>query len=89
LVVVRPERHVRAVLTASERIDLHKFAATLDVGGKKVHLASEESLAHDSPDYEPRAVPPFGGRDDQVLVDERLAGLGRGRGWLAREIGAG
>jgi Ala-tRNA(Pro) deacylase len=74
LVLVAPNGNVRAVLAASERIDLHKVAATLGVGGKKVHLASEENLANDYPGFELGAVPPFGGREDQVLVDERLAG---------------
>jgi Ala-tRNA(Pro) deacylase len=62
------------VLAASERIDLHKVAAVLGVGGKKVRLASEDDLARDYPEFELGAVPPFGGREDQVLVDERLAG---------------
>jgi Ala-tRNA(Pro) deacylase len=74
LVLVAPSGTVRAVLAASERIDLHKVAAVLDVGGKKVHLASEDDLARDYPDFELGAVPPFGGREDQVIVDERLAG---------------
>jgi Ala-tRNA(Pro) deacylase len=66
--------NVRAVLAASERIDLHKVAAVLGVGGKKVRLASEDDLARSYPDFELGAVPPFGGREDQVIVDERLAG---------------
>jgi Ala-tRNA(Pro) deacylase len=74
LVLVAPNGNVRAVLAASERIDLHKVAATLGVGGKKVHLASEENLANDYPGFELGAVPPFGAREDPVLVDERLAG---------------
>jgi Ala-tRNA(Pro) deacylase len=74
LVLVAPNGNVRAVLAASERIDLHKVAATLGVGGKKVHLASEESLASNYPGFALGAVPPFGGREDHVLVDERLAG---------------
>jgi Ala-tRNA(Pro) deacylase len=74
LVLVASSGNVRAVLAASERIDLHKVAATLEVGGKKVHLASEDNLAHDYPEFELGAVPPFGGREDRVLVDERLAG---------------
>jgi Ala-tRNA(Pro) deacylase len=61
------------VLAASERIDLHKAAAALGVGGKEVQLASEDKLAHDYPGFELGAVPPFGGREDRVLVDERLA----------------
>jgi len=74
LVLVAPRGNVRAVLPASERIDLHKVASTLGIGGKKVQLASEENLARDYPDFELGAVPPFGGREDRVLVDERLAG---------------
>jgi Cys-tRNA(Pro) deacylase len=74
LVLVARSGNVRAVVAASERIDLGKVAAVLGVSGKKVHLASEDSLARDYPDFELGAVPPFGGREDQVLVDERLAG---------------
>jgi Ala-tRNA(Pro) deacylase len=73
LVLVVPSGYVRAVVAASERIDLRKVAATLGVSGKDVHLATEDSLARDYADFELGAVPPFGGREDQVLVDERLA----------------
>ncbi len=74
LVLVAPDGNVRAVLAASERIDLHKVSAVLEVGGKKVHLASENDLARDYPGFELGAVPPLGGREDRVIVDERLAG---------------
>lgn len=74
LVLVTPGGGVRAVLPASERIDLHKVADVLGVTGKKVHLASEDDLARDYPDFELGAVPPFGGREDRVIVDERLVG---------------
>src|SRR6266545_1505233 len=73
LVLVTSSGNVRCVLAASKRIDLRKVAAVLGVGGKKVHLASEDDLARDYSDFELGAVPPFGGRD-QVIVDERLAG---------------
>jgi Cys-tRNA(Pro) deacylase len=73
LVVASPEGNVRAVLAASERIDLHKVAAVLGIGGKKVHLATEDDLAQNYADFELGAVPPFGGRDDRVIVDERLS----------------
>src|SRR5213595_1281005 len=66
LVLVAPNGNVRAVLAASERIDLHKVAATLGVGGKKIHLASEENLASNYPGFALGAVPPFGGREDHV-----------------------
>jgi Ala-tRNA(Pro) deacylase len=73
LVLVTPGGNVRAVLAASERVDLHKVAGVLGLAGKKVHLASEDDLARDYGGFELGAVPPFGGRDDPVLVDERLA----------------
>jgi Ala-tRNA(Pro) deacylase len=74
LVLVAPSGNVRAVLAASDRIDLHKVAAMLGVGNKKVQLASEDDLARDYQDFELGAVPPFGGREDQVIVDEQVAG---------------
>src|SRR6266540_2180959 len=73
LVLVASSGNVRGVLAASERIDMHKVAAVLGVGGKKVQLASEGDLARDYPDFELGAVPPFGGHEDKVIVDERLA----------------
>jgi Ala-tRNA(Pro) deacylase len=73
LVLVTASGNVRAVLPASERIDLHKVADVLGVGAKKVQLATEDDLARDYADFELGAVPPFGGRDDQVLVDDQLA----------------
>jgi Ala-tRNA(Pro) deacylase len=73
LVLVTPSGNVRAVLPASERLDLHKVAAVLEVGGKQVHLATEDDLARDYSDFELGAVPPFGGPKDEVIVDSRLA----------------
>jgi Ala-tRNA(Pro) deacylase len=74
LVVTTPEGYVRAVLPASERIDLHKLREVTGGGKKKVHLASEEDLAQDYPEFELGAVPPVGGgRHDRVVVDRRLA----------------
>jgi Ala-tRNA(Pro) deacylase len=73
LVLVAPGGNVRAVLAASERIDLRKVGAVLEVGGKKVQLASEDDLARDYPDFELGAVPPLGGPENRVIVDERLA----------------
>jgi Cys-tRNA(Pro) deacylase len=74
LVLASPGGNVRAVLLASERIDLHKVAAVLGVGGKKVHLATEDDLARGYSSFELGAVPPFGGPEDRVIVDERLSG---------------
>jgi Ala-tRNA(Pro) deacylase len=72
LVLSTPAGHIRAVLPASERIDLGKVRAHLE-GGKSIHLATEEDLTRDYPDFELGAVPPFGGAGDRVLVDSRLA----------------
>ena len=74
LILVAGGGNVRAVLPASERIDLHKVAGVLGVGAKRVQLATEDDLASDYADFELGAVPPFGGREDQVLVDNQLAG---------------
>jgi Ala-tRNA(Pro) deacylase len=73
LVLTTPEGNVRAVLPASERVDLRKVGDLVGVSGKKVQLASEEDLARDYPEFELGAVPPFGGRADRVIVDQRLA----------------
>jgi Ala-tRNA(Pro) deacylase len=73
LVLVVSSGNVRAVLAASERLDLDKIAAALGVGSKKVQLASENRLARDYPEFELGAVPPCSGRPDRVLVDEQLA----------------
>ena len=76
LVVTIPEGYVRAVLPASERIDLRKLreARGGDGSKKNVHLASEEDLARDYAEFELGAVPPIGGgRRDPVVIDSRLA----------------
>lgn len=76
LVVSTPSGYVRAVLPASERIDLRKLRELLGTG-KGTHLATEEDLARDYPEFELGAVPPFGGaRRDRALVDRRIAERG-------------
>ncbi|MGH3035634.1 MAG: aminoacyl-tRNA deacylase [Gaiellaceae bacterium] len=74
LVLATPAGNVRAVLPASERVDLRKVGDLVGVGGKKVHLVSEEDLARDYGEFELGAVPPFGGKADRVIVDAHLAG---------------
>jgi Ala-tRNA(Pro) deacylase len=72
LVLAAPEGHVRVVLPASERIDLRKVREVVE-GGKSIHLAAEDELARDYPEFELGAVPPFGGgAGDRVLVDARV-----------------
>jgi Ala-tRNA(Pro) deacylase len=73
IVVRTPAGYVRAVLPASERLDLHKVREHLG-DGSHVGLATESELAEAYPDFELGAVPPFGGRSgDNVLVDPRIA----------------
>ena len=60
---------VRAVLPASKRLDLGKVRELLRTD---VKLATERALADNYPGFELGAVPPFGGRRDQVLLDGRL-----------------
>jgi Ala-tRNA(Pro) deacylase len=74
LVVTTPEGYVRAVLPASERIDLGKLSQIVGERKKALRLASEEELERDYPDFELGAVPPVGGaRRDPVVLDARLA----------------
>ncbi len=74
LVVTIPKGYVRAVLPASERIDLRKLREARGGGKKKVHLASEEDLARDYAEFDLGAVPPIGGgHRDPVVIDSRLA----------------
>jgi Ala-tRNA(Pro) deacylase len=74
LVVIAPEGYLRVVLPASERIDLRKLRDVLGGGRKKVHLASEDDLAREYPEFDLGAVPPIGGgRRDPVVIDSRLA----------------
>ena len=82
LVLATGAGFVRAVLPASERIDLRKVKGVL--GGGDVQLASEHVLAGAYPQFELGAVPPIGGpAHDQVLMDEGL----RESEWVVFEAG--
>ena len=73
LVVATPEGYIRAVIPASERLDLGKLRTVLGGASKKVHLASEEDTARDYPEFDLGAVPPLGGsRRDPVVIDSRV-----------------
>jgi len=73
LVLVTDTGRVRAVLPASERLDMHKVRELFS-GGKSIRLATEPELAEAYPMFELGAVPPFGGpEDDRTIVDRRLA----------------
>jgi Ala-tRNA(Pro) deacylase len=73
LVLATPDGYVRAVLAASDRIDLRKVRDLLGAAKHKVRLATEEELARDYGEFELGAVPPFGGGSDGVVLDGRLA----------------
>jgi Ala-tRNA(Pro) deacylase len=65
--------YVRAVLPASERLDLQKVRGLIGVG-KTTRLATEAELAGAYPMFELGAVPPFGGpAGDRTILDRRLA----------------
>jgi len=73
LVVVTEDGFVRAVIPASERLDLHKLCALVR-HPKHARLATETELLAAYPMFELGAVPPVGGReDDRTVVDRRLA----------------
>jgi Ala-tRNA(Pro) deacylase len=74
LVVDTPKGHVRAVLPATERLDLGKLSELLGFGKKEIQLASESALARDYPEFDLGAVPPLGGsRREPVVIDARIA----------------
>ena len=73
LIVKLPEGYLRTVLPASARVDLRKVRELQGGGRHEVHLATEEDLRRDYPEFELGAVPPIGGRCDPVVVDSRIA----------------
>lgn len=71
VVLTTPAGFVRAVLPASERVDLDKVRTVLEE--EDVRIASEDLLVGAYPEFELGAVPPLGGSaGDRVLVDRRL-----------------
>lgn len=70
LVLTTPTGFVRAVLPASERLDVAKARSILDT--EDVRLASEQTIAGAYPDFELGAVPPVARGGDRVLVDRRV-----------------
>jgi Ala-tRNA(Pro) deacylase len=71
IILTSPGGFLRAVIPASEHLDLGKVRDLLGTG--KVELATEEQLAGAYPDFELGAVPPIGGGKDTVLIDTKLA----------------
>ena len=72
LIVKTPEGYVRVVLPASARLDLRKLREIHGGGRHAVHVATEEDLRRDYPEFELGALPP-GGRRDPVVVDLSVA----------------
>ena len=72
LVVETSAGHVRAVIPASERLDLRKLKSALHVAGKP-HLLTEEDLEREYPEFELGSVAPIGGHPDAVVVDVGVA----------------
>jgi Ala-tRNA(Pro) deacylase len=74
LIVKTREGYLRAVVPASGRLDERKIRDLTGGSKKNVHLASEDDLRRDYPDFDLGAVPPVGGaRRDPVIVDSRVA----------------
>ena len=74
LVVKTAQGYLRAVLPASRRLDERKVRDLTGGSKRDVHLAGEDDLRRDYPDFELGAVPPVGGaRHDEVIVDSRVA----------------
>jgi Ala-tRNA(Pro) deacylase len=73
LIVKTSEGYLRAVVPASCRLDERKVRDLTGDSKKHVHLAAEDDLRRDYPDFELGAVPPIGGsRTDPVVVDSRV-----------------
>jgi Ala-tRNA(Pro) deacylase len=70
LILTTPFGFVRAVLAASDRLDLEKARLTLNT--PDVELACETTLVGAYPEFELGAVPPMGGPYDRVIVDRHL-----------------
>lgn len=57
LVVTTPDGYARAVIPADCRLDTHKLRELLGGGKKQIHLATEDDLRRDYPDFELGASP--------------------------------
>lgn len=63
---------VRAIVAASDHVDLDKVQRLLDLIHRP-RVASEADLTIAYPQFELGAVPPVGGPHDRVVVDSKLA----------------
>jgi prolyl-tRNA editing enzyme YbaK/EbsC (Cys-tRNA(Pro) deacylase) len=72
LVLHTPGGYRFAVIPGSDRLDLNKVAAALDVSRHQLRLATESDMATDFPGYEVGAIPPLGPDTPAELIDMRL-----------------
>lgn len=73
VVVKTPTGNVRAVVSASDRVDFRELATHLGLARGDLRLATEGELVADYPSFEIGAVPPLGGeRPEPVVVEQRL-----------------
>ena len=73
LVIKLPEGYLRVVVPASARVDVRKVREVHGGGRHQVHLATEDDLRRDYPEFDLGAVPPIGGRSDPVIIDPKVA----------------
>jgi Ala-tRNA(Pro) deacylase len=66
-----------AVISASDRLDLHKAAAALGISRHELRFASDADMAADFPSYEVGAIPPIGPDTPAELIDPRLLDYGK------------
>jgi Ala-tRNA(Pro) deacylase len=84
LIARTPDGPLRALVPASDRIDMRKLREAVGASKDDVQLATEEEMARDYPEFALGAVPPVGGsRHDPVIVDRKLAE----QEWLVFEAG--
>lgn len=73
IVVVTGHGYLRAVIPASDRLDVRKLRELLDLH-EQPHFAEERELSDAYPTFEVGAIAPIGGRaGDRVVIDRRLA----------------
>jgi prolyl-tRNA editing enzyme YbaK/EbsC (Cys-tRNA(Pro) deacylase) len=77
VVLHTPAGYRFAVIAASDRLDLHKAAAALEVPRHDLRFATEADMAADFPRYEVGAIPPIGPDTPAELIDVRLLDYGR------------
>jgi prolyl-tRNA editing enzyme YbaK/EbsC (Cys-tRNA(Pro) deacylase) len=77
VVLHTPEGYRFAVIPASDRLDLSKAAAALDVSRHQLRLATEADMAADFAGYEVGALPPVGPDTPAELIDPRLLAFPR------------